>query len=210
MGWAILIALACAVFGALILFAKLPRKAWEPLAATLVLGMAGYAWQGRPSLPDAPAQVQKAKGEAAAGLIEMRAAMDARFSNAKSYLITSDAFSREGNYRFAALYLQSGLRRYPDNAELWGALGLQLMLASEGTLSVPAKFAFDRARALNPKLPTPGYFEGLSALFDGRPADTVKSWQAVLAVAPDQAEWKPKLERQLNALTSGIQAEQKK
>jgi cytochrome c-type biogenesis protein CcmH len=205
MGWVILIALSVSVFVTLIAFAKLPRKTWEPLAAALVLGMAGYAWQGQPGLASAPATEQKEKGESAAALIAMRAEMDANFSQAKPYLVTSDAFAREGNYRFAALYIQSGLRKYPKNAELWAGLGLQLMLASEGTMSAPAQFAFDRARELNPRLPTPGYFEGLSALFEGRMVDTLKSWRAVLANAPETAEWKPKLERQMKAVEEMVQ-----
>jgi cytochrome c-type biogenesis protein CcmH len=206
MGWAILIAMVVTVFVGLIVIAKLPRKAWEPLAAALVLGMAGYAWQGQPRLAGSPAKVQKEKGEAAAALIAMRADMDADYSAAKPYLITSDAFAREGNYRFAALYIQSGLRKYPKDAELWAGLGLQLMLAGDGTLSAPAKFAFERASTLNPALPTPGYFEGLSALFEGRAGDAVKRWQDVLDKAPAKAEWKPKLEGQIKAvMTMAVQ-----
>ncbi len=210
MGWVILVGLSCAVFAALLLFGKLPRNTREPIAAALVLGMAGYAWQGQPGLAASPAKVQKEKGEAAAGLIEMRVAMDARFSNAKPYLVPSDAFAREGNYRLGALFIQSGLRRYPDNAELWAGLGLQLMLASDGTLSAPAAYAFDRAHVLNPKLPTPGYFQGLAALFEGRPGDAVKSWQAVIANAPEGAEWKPKLEGQLRALMAAMDSQNAK
>jgi cytochrome c-type biogenesis protein CcmH len=202
MGWAILIASVIVIFAALIVFGKLPRKAWEPLAAALVLGMAGYAWQGQSLLAAAPAKAQTDKGETAEMLIAMRADMDADYSQAKPYLITSDAFAREGNYRFAALYIQSGLRKYPKDAELWAGLGLQLMLASEGTLSAPAKFAFDRAQMLNPKLPAPGYFEGLAALFDGRAGDAVTQWQTVLDKAPEKAAWRPKLQRQMLAVIS--------
>lgn len=200
MGWGILIIQALAVFGALIWLAKLPRRAWEPLAAVLLLGMAGYALQGRPSLADAPAKPLASKGEEAAALIEMRGVMDQNYGAAKRWLITADAFSRSGNYALSAGYIRTGLRQNPNNADLWSALGVQLMLASEGRMSAPAKYAFDRARKLNARSPTPDYFEGLAALFDGRISDALKLWQGLIDTAPKDARWKSRLESQVSGL----------
>jgi cytochrome c-type biogenesis protein CcmH len=75
------------------------------------------------------------------------------------------------------------------------------MLASEGRMSAPAKYAFDRARKLNRYSPSPDYFEGLAALFDGRVVDALKLWQKLLDTAPKEARWKPRLESQLAGVT---------
>ncbi len=199
-GWVLLIILTVAIFTGLLKLARLPRKTWEPLAAILVLGMAGYALQGRPDLLDAPAKQTADKGREAAALIEMRAVMDQNYGGAKKWLIPADGFARKGNYQLSAIFLKSGLRENPADADLWSALGVQLMLASEGKMSAPAQFAFDRARALQPLRPAPDYFAGLAALFEGRVVDALKLWQGLLDRAPASARWRPKLQAQVDGV----------
>jgi cytochrome c-type biogenesis protein CcmH len=201
-GWILLVLIAGAVFVALLRFGKLPRRSWESLAAALVLGMAGYALQGRPGLPDAPAQPSLSKGKEAAAFIEMRSAMDQNYGPAKRWLITADSFARTGDYALSAGYIKAGLRVSPNDPDLWSALGVQLMLASEGRMSAPAKYAFDRARKLSPSQPAPDYFEGLAALFEGRVVDTLKIWQHLLDTAPKYARWQPLLQSQVDGLTT--------
>ena len=53
MGWAIFALLAAAVAIGLIL-ARMPRMIWELAGSALLLGAAGYAWQGSPSLKGDP------------------------------------------------------------------------------------------------------------------------------------------------------------
>ena len=202
MGWIIMGAMAVLTCGALVIFGKLPRKTWEAVAAAGMLAMAGYALQGRPSVAGSPAGAVPGKSAAAADMIAMRAEMDQAFSNARPYLILSDAYARDGDYQFAASYIRSGIKKNPQNADLWAGLGLQLLLASDGQMSPPAKFAFDRARALSPMQPAPDYFEGLTALFAGRTDLALGLWQGVLVRAPKEAKWKPRLESQIRGLQS--------
>jgi cytochrome c-type biogenesis protein CcmH len=53
---------------------------------------------------------------------------------------------------------------------------------------------------LNPYSPSPDYFEGLAALFDGRIVEALKLWQGLLDTAPKEARWKPRLESQLSGV----------
>ena len=55
-GWIIAIGLLALVSIALVAIGRLPRTAWEITAAALLLGLAGYAWQGRPGLAGSPRQ----------------------------------------------------------------------------------------------------------------------------------------------------------
>ena len=89
-----------------------------------------------------------------------------------------------------------------DNPDLWSALGLVLMLASDGEMTPPAKLAFDKARTLAPNLPAPDYFEGLAALFDRKPDITISKWNMVLERATPKAKWRPAVESQLAGLES--------
>ncbi len=200
MGWIIMIMLAVLTFAALLIFGKLPRRTWEAVAAACILAMAGYALQGRPSVAGASTGAIPGESAAAADMILMRSEMDQTFNNARPYLILSDAYARGGNYQFAASYIRSGIRKNPQNADLWAGLGLQLLLASDGQMSPPAKFAFDQARKFSPTQPVPDYFEGLTALFAGRTDVALGMWQGLLARAPKEAKWKPRLESQIKGL----------
>lgn len=190
----------------LIWLGRLPRKTWEVAAAAMILGLTGYAVQGSPGLPAAAAKPIKADRVAAAALILTRSEMDRSFSAARPYLIAADALARSGDYQLAAAYIRSGIRKNPKEADLWAGLGLQLMLASNGTMSPAAKFAFEKTRTLNPRHPAPDYFTGLTHLFDGRPDETLRLWQALIDKAPGQARWKKRLESQVAGAKSLLSA----
>lgn len=199
-GWIALALLAAASFGAIYLLGRLPKGLWQVAASALLLGMTGYALQGQPAAKSSPAKSLAATEDAAAQLVEMRADMDQSFGSAKRWLVTADSFAKQGDYKLSAAYIQSGLRNEPENAELWSALGLQLMLASKGQMSPPAQLAFDKARALRPNYPAPYYFAGLARLFGGDLDGAVLLWEKTLSLATPKAKWRPRLESQLTGL----------
>ena len=87
-------------------------------------------------------------------------------------------------------------------------MGVVLFLAGDGKMSPPAEMAFANARKYRPTNRAPDYFKGLVALFDGRPLETLQTWQQLIDGAPDKAVWKPKLESQLDGLKSMLQSAQ--
>ncbi len=201
MGWVVLGLLAAATLAALIFAGRLPRSLWQVAAAAIVLSMTGYALQGRPDLPGAPAQPIAARGETAGALIDVRMKMDQHFSRARMWLFPADGFARRGEYQTADSFLRSGLREDPNSADLWVAHGVLIMLASNGELSPPAKLAFDRARLASPRgHPGPDYYEGLAELFKGDAGTALQRWQALVDRAPASAYWKPVLESQIKGL----------
>lgn len=199
-GWLAMIGLSLLSAMAVLLFTKGRRQLWQPVAATLALAMAGYAWQGRPALPEVPAKDIAEERGAAAALIKMRADMDQNFGQAKNWLNISDGFARDGNYRAAAGIIQGGLREYPENPDLWSALGVVLLLAGDGKLTPPAQLAFSKARAFGQAYPAPDYFEGLAALFERKPDQTLSKWRAVLERTTPKAEYRSALESQIKGL----------
>jgi cytochrome c-type biogenesis protein CcmH len=198
-GWVALALLATAGFGAIYWLGRLPNGLWQVAASALLLGMTGYALQGRPTVKSSPAKSLAATSDAAVQLVAMRGDMDQSFGSAKRWLVTADSFSRQGDYKLAAAYIQSGLRNEPENADLWSALGLQLMLASKGQMSAPAQLAFDKARAIQPNYPAPYYFAGLARLFGGDLNSAILLWEKTLSLATPKAKWKAQLESQLQA-----------
>lgn len=204
-GWLGILLIAIAAGGAILAATNARAQLWPPVVATLVLAIAGYAWQGRPALSAAPAKSIAAERGAAEALIAIRADMDQSFGQAKSWLNLADGFARDGNYRAAAGVIQGGLRQYPQNTDLWSAYGLVLLLASDGDMTPPAKFAFDKARKLAPALPAHDYFEGMAALFDRNPGVTIEKWRSVISRATPKAKWRPAVESQLAGLEQLLQ-----
>jgi len=198
-GWLALGLLSLLSLSVLVYCVRSSKGLWQVAAATVLLGMTGYALQGRPSLPPAPAQPIEANAAGATQLVEIRADMDESFGSAKRWLVTADSFARQGDYPLSAAYIQSGLRTDPQNADLWSALGLQLMLASEGQMSPPAQLAFDKARAIRPNYPAPYYFAGLARLFAGDLDGAILLWEKTVALATPKAKWKARIESQLQA-----------
>lgn len=198
-GWVILALLAVASLGSIILLGRLQKGLWQVAAATIMLGMTGYALQGRPVAPSSPAESISRADDTAAQLIETRSNMDRDFGPAKRWLVTADSFAKQGDYDLSASYIQAGLRQNPDDAELWSAMGLQLMLASQGQMSPPAQLAFDKARALRPDFPAPYYFGGIFRLFGGDIDGAILLWEKTLSLASPKAKWRAELESQLEA-----------
>jgi cytochrome c-type biogenesis protein CcmH/NrfG len=198
-GWIALVLLAAVSLGFIAWAVRSGKGYWQVAAATLLLGMTGYALQGRPATPSSPAKSLAAEEDAAKQLVDMRADMDQSFGGAKRWLTTADAFAKQGDYHLAASYIQSGLRQNPQDPDLWSALGLQLMLASDGQMSPPAQLAFDKARAIRPNYPAPYYFAGLSRLFGGDVDGAIMLWEKTLSLATPKAKWRPRLESQLEA-----------
>jgi len=198
-GWVSLGLLAVLSLGALLAIGRFKGGLWQIAAAAILLGMTGYALQGRPGVPASIAKPLGGKEDVAVQLVEMRADMDQSFGGAKRWLVTADSFAKQGDYGLSASYIQAGLRQNPDDPDLWSALGLQLMLASDGQMSPPAQLAFDKARSIRPNYPAPYYFAGLSRLFDGDLNSAILLWEKALSLATPKAKWRQRLESQLQA-----------
>lgn len=198
-GWISLGLLAVLSLGALLAIGRFKGGLWQVAAASILLGMTGYALQGRPAVPASPAKSLAGTEDAAVQLIQLRADMDQSFGGAKRWLVTADSFAKQGDYKLSAAYIQAGLRQNPEDPDLWSALGLQLMLASQGQMSPPAQLAFDKAREIRPNYPAPYYFAGLARLFEGNLNSAILLWEKALSLATPKAKWKPQLESQLQA-----------
>jgi cytochrome c-type biogenesis protein CcmH len=193
-GWFIAFALAIVAFGAL-LIGRIPRNALEISAAALLLGLAGYAWQGHPAQPGAPRIAKDSKAENFdEKLVEQRRGLAERYGPAAQWLVMSDAFGRMGKTKDSANVLLSGLKQTPDDPNLWVGLGNALLNHSDGVLSPGAQFAYRRAMALDPQGPAPRYFFGLALARNGQLQGARDLWAPLAASAPDGSEVKKELQ----------------
>lgn len=194
MSWIVIGALAVAVFCAIVFAFRLPRGAWELVGAALLLGLSGYALQGRPGYAGSPTPPRESREATDAAMIEARRAMGDRYSPGANFLITADALARQGQFAAAAGLLRGAARQYPDDPDLWVAMGNALVGHAGGAMSPAALHAFRRAAAIAPDHPGPPFFTGLAFAQAGDFAQARRIWQE-LAERPghEDAPWRADL-----------------
>lgn len=204
MTWLLILLAAAAVFVGLVWLLRLPRSGWELVGAALLIGIAGYALQGHPSLAGAPKPPVETLANADEALLQQRQAMGESFGSGQSWLIIADGMSRRGQYASAAQVLRTGVQQSPNDPDLWVALGNALVAHSDGFISPAAQFAFQRAASIAPQHPGPPFFMGLALAQSGRLPEARTIWAELLARAPAGAPWKADLEARLARLDAMI------
>ena len=98
----------------------------------------------------------------------------------------------------------------PDRGQLWQLLGETITMQAGDDLSPEARAAFERAMALDPKLPAPHYYLGRAKIAAGDISGGVQEWNTLLGLIPADSPAHAALQRQIAAVqTSGaLPAEQ--
>jgi cytochrome c-type biogenesis protein CcmH/NrfG len=201
MGWVIVLAFVAIIGGALWKWGRLPRAAFEPIAAALLLGLAGYALQGSPAQPGHPVKAQDTESRADEAQIAVRKEMgQARFGQGPSWLMAADGAMRAGSPLAAVTFIRSGLKENPRDPDLWVGLGNALVVHNGGMVSPAATFAFQKAARIAPQHPGPPFFMGLALAQSGQFAQARAIWSELLRRAPADAPWRADLEQRLAQL----------
>lgn len=201
MGWFIVLSLAAAAFAVMAFALRLPRGGREFAAAAFMLGLAGYALQGRPWDAGSPTEPRESEEQGQAALIDARKAMGDQYGAGVSDLIVADAFVRAGQFGAAATLLRGATHRNPNDPDVWVALGNALVGHSGGIITPAANFAFDRAATIAPDHPGPPFFKGLALAQSGQFEEGRAIWQELLDRPGDPAEpWRQDLTVRLQRL----------
>ena len=208
MTWAFVIALAAIAFVLVVFVFKAPGGTREAVAAALVLGIAGYAVQGRPQQPSAPREASESVSGNSAALVEARIKVtDKGIPPNNKWVVIADGLARNGHYADAAEVLRGAIAKNPKNSEAWLAMANALMAHSDGTLTPASLYAFRQAALSDPANPGPPFFLGLAFLQGGRVAEARSLWADLVARAPADAPWRAALARQLEQLDAVIAAQ---
>ncbi len=197
MGWGLIILFALGVFLALWRFAGFERVTLQLLAAALLIGIAGYAMQGRPQLDGKPVPPPARPAQSSAAFGEDPGA---------SWLTIANAYQSSGDKQDAVRSIRARLRAHPNDAELWVGLGAALVMHADGLITPAAQLSFQRAARLSPDHPGPKFFYGLSLAQTGKPEEAERVWTELVANAPADAEWRRVVEANLAVLARGREA----
>lgn len=187
MGWLALF-LLLGLAGAALWLLRVRGAMLQACGAALMIGAAGYAVQGRPGLPDVPADT--ALEHQVVPLTAARHAFFGNFSPEESWMTMSEALARSGNTEDAVGILQNAVTRYPQDAQLWIGLGNALVDHARG-LTPPAELAYKRAAEVLPGHPAAPFFYGLAKARSGDTEGALAIWKRILATAPPDASWRP-------------------
>ena len=197
MGWVVILIFAALIMFGLWRFAKMPRAALELLGAALLLGIAGYAWQGSPGLAGSPKPPLADEGASMAQIETLPEFKTASVGGAADVLSAADGLIERGMVSYAVAIIRAGLSRNPQSADLWVGLGNALVVHGGGMMSPAAQLAFERAAKIAPDHPGPPFFMGLAYAQAGQVDRAEQIWRDLLARAPANAPWRADLEQRL-------------
>ncbi|WP_278374036.1 tetratricopeptide repeat protein [Sphingobium xenophagum] len=201
-GWFLAFGLAALAFVAMLLVGRIPRSAREITAAALLLGLAGYAWQGNPGLAGAPRTVKQIDAPFDEKLAEQRRGLAERYGPAGQWLVMSDGLGRQGKTKESANILLAGLRQTPNDPNLWLGLGNALVAHADSVVSPGADFAYRRALALDPDGLAPRYFYGLALARNGQLQAARDLWAPLAAATPPGSAIRTELDANIARIDS--------
>ena len=204
MTWLWVVLAAVLTLGGLFWPGRVPAAARPLAGAALMLALAGYALQGKPSLPGKPVETVAEPDGFGDRLSDRQQGMADRFGPAAQWISMSDGFMRTGKTELAARTLEKGLERHPDNVDLWVGLGNALVAHGGGVMSPASALAFDEAARRDPSHPAPPFFAGLALAQSGDLKGAEAVWSQLLERSPAEAPWRPDLEMRLTQIRQAL------
>lgn len=197
-------ALAILTGVAIMVAARLPLSQSAPLATALLLGLAGYAWQGSPGQAGNSVESGAQRIEFDEELAKKRNEIGERITGATRWMVISDGLARQGNTAQAANVLLSGLREFPEDPNIWVGLGNALMAHGNRVLSPAADYSYRQALRYQPEGVSPNYFYGLALAESGDFAKSRAVWSGLADRLPEDNEMRPELIRNIALLDALI------
>jgi cytochrome c-type biogenesis protein CcmH len=170
-------------------------------AAVPLLSVALYLAYGSPGVPsDTPAARELAEVARMIGKVEkrLRAAPD----DGKGWEVIAPVYLKLGRYADAATAYATAARLQGESVKLLSGLAEASMLAKDGIVTEEARAAYEKILKLEPGRVEPRFWLALGKEQDGRLADALADYTALLKEAPSEAPYRPALEKRVAEVTA--------
>jgi len=174
----------------------------------LALGV--YAYVGHPDAPDEPLAARMANPNSNEAIDLAIAKIEARLAShpddGRGWEVLAPVYMKLGRFDDAVAAYRQALRLTPPSAAKQAAYGEALLAAAQGTVTVPAREAFEKALTLDPQDAMARFYLGLAAEQDGDTAKAKAIYEALEPQAKGEAPWMIGLNARLQALRGGAPA----
>lgn len=187
-------------------FGRPQRGTWELIVAALLIGTAGYAWQGRAALEGAPRFSKMVESRFDPTEAELRIGLTDRFGPAAKWMTISDGLARSGDTEDGANIILSGLKQSPQDPALWVGMGNALVTHNEGTMSPAADYAYRQALRYDQRGIASRFFYGLALARSGQLQPARDLWVELLKRLPDDIPLRAEVERNIVTIDQTLAA----
>jgi cytochrome c-type biogenesis protein CcmH len=180
------------------------KAAMVAVALALPLLAVGlYLLYGSPRLPDQPlaARLEDPASEQNLGALVARveARLRAHPEEGEGWDVIAPVYLGARRYKEAADAYAQAVRLLGESAKRLSGQGQALVLANDRVVTEEAKAALERALALDQTLLEPRILLAIAKEQDGRFADAIADWRALLAKAGTEEPWRATVEKRIAA-----------
>lgn len=183
-----------------------PVPAWLSIAtgvAVPLIALGGYLQIGRPDLPAQPLQARidgaVANQDMAAMVRQVEQHLEQKPNDARGWMVLAPAYKRIGRYYDAANAYRKALALSGPDADLMTDMGESLVLANNGLVTKEAREVFEAVQTAAPKHMKARFYIALAHRQEGRTADAIAGWTAMLSESAPDAPWRTAVEQQISS-----------
>ena len=176
----------------------------------LTLGL--YLAHGSPAMPSNPFAARTDAAMEQAALANVIAQVEARLrkdpEQGKGWEAIAPVYLKLGRFRDAANAYANAARLNGDSVPLLAGRAESAMLASDGVVTEEARVAYEKILALEPGRIEPRFWLAMAKEQDGKLADALAAYKALLADAAVDASYRPPITMRIQEVTARIAAVQ--
>ena len=183
-----------------------PVPAWLTVLTVIavpVVALGGYLTVGRPDLPAQPLQARidsaVANQDMAAMVRQVERHLEQEPNDARGWTVLAPAYKRVGRFADAANAYRRALALAGPDADLMTDMGESLVLANNGLVSNEALEVFEAVKKAAPGHMKARFYVALALRQEGKTAEALAGWSAILEESPPDAPWRTAVERQISA-----------
>jgi cytochrome c-type biogenesis protein CcmH len=185
------------------------RRTRMAAAALVIVGFPAIAFSlylklGAPDLPDEPLARRESQAARAGGVEAAVAGVEAHLiaapDDGKGWAVLAPVYMRLGRYSDAVRAYGEDLRINGEDALRRSAFGEALVAEAGGIVTAKAREAFDKALSDKPGQPQARFYLALALEQEGKTAEAITSYQALIDDSPKDAPWVAAVQARLAAL----------
>jgi cytochrome c-type biogenesis protein CcmH len=169
-----------------------------------------YAAIGSPNLPSQPLQERLAQNPSESSVDELIARAEGHLAanpqDGRGWDVLAPIYSRLGRFDEAVTAYRNAIRLQGSTAIREAGLGEALTNAGSGVVSAEAQRAFEQALILDKDQPKAKFYLATALVQDGKSAEAIEAWEAMLADLPDDSPWREPVGQALAEMKNRIAA----